>query len=183
MNYYPSASTAAYGTSGTALTNGLHSIATVTQTLAALAFEDIAAVVSALPSQYWVAPSVAWHIHPSTILTIRNLKNSSNVPIYHEVHEPDGGVRAYMYGFPVIPNPYMDEVGSGKFPIYLAAWSQFLTIAAVKLSASRFLLDCIKPNSNSGFPRQKSKALLKLNFQRKSTPSRASSFGPNVRHV
>ena len=129
LNYYPSASTAAYGTSGTALTNGLHSIATVTQAGAAIAFTDITSIASSLPAQYWTSPSVAWHMHPNTIMSIRNLKNTTNVPIYIEVHEPDGGVRAYMYGFPVIPNPYMDVVGSGKFPIYLAAWNQFLTIA------------------------------------------------------
>ena len=130
LNSYPGDSTASFGSSGTAITNGIHTIKTVTQAGAAVAYDDLANLVAALPAQYWSLPGVAWHIHPTTIGLLRKLKTStSGVPFFLEVGDEDGGSVAYMFGFPVVPNPYMDTAGSGKFPVYLACWERFLTIA------------------------------------------------------
>lgn len=130
LNSYPGDTTASFGSSGTAITNGLHTIKTVTQAGAAIAYDDIANLASALPAQYWPLPGTAWHIHPTTIASIRKLKGTSGgAPFFLEVGDDDGGAVAYMFGFPVVPNPYMDLVGPGKFPIYLACWDCFLTIA------------------------------------------------------
>ena len=132
LNHYPSASAAAFGTSGTAITNGLHSIATVAQAGAAMVWDDLINTVAALPSMYLTLPTTAWMMHPSTVQAIRKMKTTTTIPQFMEVHEPDGGVNAYLYGLTVIVNPYLDEIGaqsSGNFPIYLACWDSFMTIA------------------------------------------------------
>lgn len=129
---YPTSTTAAaYGTSGTAITSGLHTILAVNQGAAAIAYEDVVALASALPAQYWSMPTTAWHAHPSTILALRNLKagSSNGVRLFAETGDEDGGAVAYMMGFPVIPNPYMPEIGAGNVTLALANWEQFLSIA------------------------------------------------------
>jgi len=128
LNSYPSGSTAAFGTNGAAITNGIHTVATVTQGTSSIAYNDIVSLASTLPSQYWNDPSMAWHMHPNTILALRELKDTTNLPIFLDIGEKEGYSVGYIFGHPVIPNPYMDQVGSGKFPIYLAAWDRFLTI-------------------------------------------------------
>lgn len=124
LDMYTSASTAAYGTSGTAITNGIHSLATVAQTVGGVTYANIVAIVNAFPSQYWSLPGNAWHISPSMIQTLRNLKDSQGLPLFLEIGDEDGAAVGRMFGFPVIPNPYL----SSAFPIYLANWPRFLTI-------------------------------------------------------
>lgn len=129
LNYYPSGSTAAFGTSGSAATNGLHTVLTVsTATGGAVGYDDIAALASALPAQYWTLAGTAWHMHPSTILALRELVSSSGQPLFVEVGDSDGGAVAHVFGFPVVPNPYMQTIASGAFPVYLANWDKFVTI-------------------------------------------------------
>ena len=145
LNSYPGNTTASFGSSGSAITDGIHTIKTVAQAGAAVAYDDLANLVSALPAQYWSLPTVAWHIHPTTIGLLRKLKTStSGVPFFLEVGDEDGGAVAYMFGFPVVPNPYMDLAGNGKFPVYLACWDRFLTIAD-KEEMSIQLLDQTAP--------------------------------------
>ena len=145
LNSYPGSTTASFGSSGSAITDGIHTIKTVAQAGAAIAYDDLANLVSALPAQYWSLPTVAWHIHPTTIGLLRKLKTStSGVPFFLEVGDEDGGAVAYMFGFPVVPNPYMDLAGNGKFPVYLACWDRFLTIAD-KEEMSIQLLDQTAP--------------------------------------
>ncbi len=145
LNSYTSGSTAAFGSSGSAITDGIHTIKTVAQAGAAIAYDDLANLVAALPAQYWVLPTVAWQMHPTTIGLLRKLKTStSGVPFFIEVGDEDGGACAYMFGFPVVPNPYMDLAGSGKFPVYLACWDRFLTIVD-KEEMSIQLLDQTAP--------------------------------------
>lgn len=145
LNSYPGSTTASFGSSGSAITDGIHTIKTVAQAGAAVAYDDLANLVSALPAQYWSLPTVAWHIHPTTIGLLRKLKTStSGVPFFLEVGDEDGGAVAYMFGFPVVPNPYMDLAGNGKFPVYLACWDRFLTIAD-KEEMSIQLLDQTAP--------------------------------------
>ena len=129
LNSYPSGSAAAFGTNGSAITNGLHTVLTVDQAGATIAYNDIVSLASALPPQYWNMPSTAWMMHPSTILALREIKDTSNMPVFLDIGETDGYSVGNIFGHPVIPNPYMDEVGSGKFPIYLAAWERFVTVA------------------------------------------------------
>jgi len=124
LDMYVSASASAYGTSGTAITNGIHSIATVAQTSGGVVYNDIVDVVNAFPSQYWSLPGNAWYIRPSMIDSLRSLKDTQGLPLFLEIGDEDGAAVGRMFGFPVIPNPYL----STSFPIYLANWPRFLTI-------------------------------------------------------
>jgi HK97 family phage major capsid protein len=124
LDMYVSASASAYGTSGTAITNGIHSIATVAQTGGGVVYNNIVDIVNAFPSQYWSLPGNAWHIRPSMIDSLRSLKDSQGLPLFLEVGDDDAAAVGRMFGFPVIPNPYL----STAFPIYLANWTRFLTI-------------------------------------------------------
>ena len=132
LNSYPgSTSAAAFGTNGPAITNGRHTVYQVAQgSSSAVSYNDLANLASALPSQYWTNPTTCWMMHPTTIKLLRELVTStSGIPYFLEVGDEDGGAVVYMFGFPVIPNPYMDLSGSGKYSVYLAAWDQFVTIA------------------------------------------------------
>lgn len=125
LDMYASGSTAAYGTSGTAITSGIHTLATVAQTVGGVTYANIVAIVNAFPAQYWSLPGNAWHISPAMIQSLRNLKDSQGLPLFLEIGDEDGAAVGRMFGFPVIPNPYL----SSSFPIYLANWPRFLTIA------------------------------------------------------
>ena len=130
LNSYPSGSTAAFGTNGSGPTNGIHTVATVNSTSGgAIVYNDIANLVKALPPQYYIYPTTAWMMHPSTIAYLRQLKDGQGLPLFLEVGDEDGAAVGRIFGHPVIPNAYMDEIGSGKFPIYLACWECFVTIA------------------------------------------------------
>ena len=123
---YPGNTTAAYGTSGTGPTNGLHTIKSVAKAGATIAYDDIVNVVGALPAQYWAMPGTAWHIHPDMITALRALKvPTTGIPFFLEVGDDDGGSLAFLFGFPVVPNPYLDIAVA---PMYLANWPRFMTI-------------------------------------------------------
>jgi HK97 family phage major capsid protein len=50
----------------------------------------------------------------------------------------DGASVGNIFGHPVIANPYMDLAGTGNYPVYLAAWQRFVTIAdAEEMSIQR----------------------------------------------
>lgn len=123
---YPGGSAYAFGTSGTGPTNGLHTVRTVAKAGATLTYDDIVAVASALPAQYWAMEGTAWHIHPDMILALRDLKASgTGMPFFLEVGDDDGGAAAFIFGFPVVPNPYLNPAVA---PIILANWPRFMTI-------------------------------------------------------
>ena len=131
LNFYDgSTSAASFGTSGSATTNGRH---TMLQTAAAsktvVTYDDLTALASALPSQYWMSPCTAWMMHPNTIQLFRQLKDTAGFPVLFESGDDDGGSVCSIFGFPVIPNPYMNQYGASTAPIYLAAWDSFMTIA------------------------------------------------------
>jgi HK97 family phage major capsid protein len=128
-SYSGSTSSASFGTTGSAITNGLHTIKQVLQTGASITYNDVVSVANALPPQYWNDSSTCWMMHPTTILQLRELTSSTGQPLFVEVGDQDGGAVAHVFGFRVVPNSYMDVTGSGKFPIYLAAWDKFVTIA------------------------------------------------------
>jgi HK97 family phage major capsid protein len=129
LDSYNSGSTAAYGTSGTAITNGVHTLATVSLAGATITYAKVAAIANALPAQYWSLPGTAWQMTPAMIQTLRELKDTAGMPLFIDIGEPnDAGALGSVFGWPVIPNPYM----SADFPIYLANWNRFLTIADVE---------------------------------------------------
>jgi len=134
LNMYITAAASAYGTSGTAITNGIHSIATFTQAAAALSYNDLSDMCRVLPAQYWNTPSTAWMMHPQTIHDLRNLAASgANLTrLFTETGDAFGGAVTHIFGFPVIPNPNMSVTGAGNFNIYLASWENFVTIADVE---------------------------------------------------
>jgi len=125
---YNTGSTASFGSSGTASTNGIHTIATVTHSTTAIDYDSLADMASALPAQYWALPTTAWHIHPSLILELRVLKDTVGMPVYLEVGNSNGGAVANLFGFPVIPNPYLAAPGTGNISCVLANWDRFMTI-------------------------------------------------------
>lgn len=128
-SYAGSTTSASFGTTGNAITNGLHTIKQVFQAGSSISYADVANLVNALPPQYWDDPSTCMMMHPSTITQLRELTSSTGQPLFVEVGSADGGAVAHVFGFRVVPNSYMDQEGSGKFPIYLGAWDRFVTIA------------------------------------------------------
>lgn len=124
LDSYTSGATSAFGTSGTAITNGIHTIATVSNGGVAVTYNKITNMANALPAQYWSLPSTAWHMSPAMIQTLRQLKDSQGLPLFLEIGDSDGAAVGRVFGWPVIPNPYL----STDFPIYLANWNRFLTI-------------------------------------------------------
>lgn len=138
--YNVSTSAAAYGTSGSAITDGIHTILKEDFTAAAITYDDIVNTVNLLPAQYWALPTTAWHLHPAVISQLRKLKGSTGgAPMFIEAGDEDGGAVAFMFGFPVIPNPYLQAPGAGSLSGVLANWDQFLTIAdAEEMTIKRF---------------------------------------------
>lgn len=129
LDMYLGGATSAYGTSGTAITNGIHTIATVSLAGVAPTYNKIVDIANALPPQYWSLPGTAWHMAPATIQTLRQLKDTAGLPLFLELGEPgESGAVGSIFGWPVIPNSYL----SAAYPIYLANWGQFLTIADVE---------------------------------------------------
>ena len=135
LKAYPGAAgaTAAYGSSGVAITNGLHTIATVGHIRTSVDYETLADMANALPPQYWGLPGTAWHMHPSYISAIRQYAHGASGYSLVETGELGEGPAVNILGFPVIPNPYLDPTGTaGNIPVYLANWPQFLTITDVE---------------------------------------------------
>ena len=126
LNVYASGS-AAFGTSGTAITNGIHTIANVNFTSGALEYETLSQMASTLPGQYW--DGAAWMMTPTAIQTLRNYIHGNQASYaFVETGDEDGGALINVFGFPVIVNPYL----SATNPIYLANWERFMTIADVE---------------------------------------------------
>lgn len=128
LDSYTSGATSAYGTSGTAITNGVHTLATVSLGGVTATYNKIVNIANALPAQYWSLPTTAWHMSPAMIQTLRELKDSSGLPLFLEMGDGDAAAVGRIFGWPVIPNSYL----STDFPIYLANWDRFLTIADVE---------------------------------------------------
>jgi len=124
LDSYTSGSTSAFGSSGTAITNGIHTIATVSNGGVAVTYNKMTNMANALPAQYWSLPTTAWHMTPTMIQTLRQLKDSQGLPLFLEIGDADGAAVGRVFGWPVIPNPYLSDA----FPIYLANWNRFLTI-------------------------------------------------------
>ncbi len=136
LNSYPGAAgaAAAFGTSGTAITNGLHTIASVGfNNVGGLEMETLIDMANVLPPQYWSMPGTAWMMHPSAIQALRAYAHASAGYSFVETGSAEAGSLLHVFGFPVIPNPYLDPIGTvGAKSIYLANWPRFMTIADVE---------------------------------------------------
>jgi predicted phage gp36 major capsid-like protein len=138
-------STAAFGSSGTGSTSGLHSLATYDQittnanTVGAnnIQYKDVINMIYALPQQYWT-PNAKFMVSPILAQAIRGLQDTNGRPIFNSVESlnPDG-IIGQMLGFDVVMNKYLDNpsqatTGSAGtaslYPMYFADWSRFHTI-------------------------------------------------------
>ena len=137
--------TAAYGTSGTGSTTGLHSLNTYDQlttnanTVGAnnISYKDVINTMYALPQQYWTA-NAKFMVNPILAQAIRGLQDTNGRPIFNSMESlnPDG-IIGQMLGFDVVMNKYLDnpsQATSGSagtnslYPMYFADWSRFHTI-------------------------------------------------------
>jgi HK97 family phage major capsid protein len=141
LSYYlESTSAASYGSSGNAITDGIHTVLKEEFPNAAITYDDIVNTANLLPSQYWALPTTAWHLHPALIAQLRKLKGSTGgQPMFIETGTEDGGSIVHLFGFPVIANPYLETPAVGSLSGVLANWDQFLTIAdAEEMIIKRF---------------------------------------------
>ena len=138
-------STAAFGSSGTGSTSGLHSLATYDQLTSnvntvganAIQYKDVINLIYALPQQYWTS-SAKFMVNPVLAQAIRGLQDTNGRPIFNSVESlnPDG-IIGQMLGFDVVMNKYLDTPSqtttgtagtNSLYPMYFADWSRFHTI-------------------------------------------------------
>ena len=145
--------TAAFGTTGTGSSSGLHSIATYDQLIpngsdAAGAgngvglfnnvqYKDIVNFIYALPQQYWT-PTAKFVINPLMLAAIRGLVDDNGRPIYIDGLSRDDGIVGTLLGFDVVVNKYVSNplipttpspsVDTNAFPIYFGDWNRGHTI-------------------------------------------------------
>jgi hypothetical protein len=100
LNSYPggAGASSAFGTSGTAITNGRHTIATVGATVAGLSKSTLSEMRLALPGQYWNSPATAWMMHPTAIDVLTKAVSSGNVPYFVETGTNNGGSVVKEFG-------------------------------------------------------------------------------------
>ena len=136
-------STAAFGSSGTGSTSGLHSIATYDQLTTNgnaltnnVTFEDMINFVYALPQQYWT-PTAKILVGPTMLAAIRGLKDDNGTPVFERMGPMlEDGIVGRMLGFDVVVNKYLDvpalysaSAGTDSlYPMYFADWQRSHTI-------------------------------------------------------
>ena len=138
-------STAAFGSSGTGSSSGLHSLATYDQLTtnantvgaANITYKDVVNFVYALPQEYWTE-SAKFVINPILLSQIRGLTDNNGTPIFERMQplETDGIV-GRLLGFDVVVNKYVDNPSqtttgtagtNSLYPMYFADWSRYHTI-------------------------------------------------------
>lgn len=148
LNYYPGAnasyaggttSTAAFGTSGTGATAGLHDIATydqlTTNGFAAtnnVSYIDLFNFIYALPQQYW-SNNNKFIISPSMMSAIRGLVDDNGTPVFERMSPlVYDGIVGKLLGYDVVVNNYLDaptaaggSAGTTElFPMYFGDFSR-----------------------------------------------------------
>jgi HK97 family phage major capsid protein len=137
--------TAAFGSSGTGSTSGLHSLATYDQltsntnsvTTNSVTYKDVINFLYALPQQYWT-PDAKIMVNPFMLAAIRGLTDTNGTPVFERMSplEATPGIVGRLAGFDVVVNKYLDTpnqttTGSAGttnlFPMYFADWSRFHT--------------------------------------------------------
>ena len=137
--------TAAFGSSGTGSTSGLHSLATYDQittngnTVGAnnITYADVINTIYALPQQYWT-PNAKFVISPILLNAIRALRDDNGAPIFNRNEGLSvDGIVGTLLGFDVVVNKYCDTpsqttTGSAgttsQYPMFFGDWSQAHTI-------------------------------------------------------
>jgi len=138
-------STAAFGSSGTGSSTGLHSLATYDQLttnantvgLNNITYTDVINTIYQLPQQYWTS-NAKFMINPILLNAVRALKDNNGAPIFNrnEGLSVDGIVGS-MLGFDVVVNKYCDTpsqttVGSAAttslYPMYFGDFTRGHTI-------------------------------------------------------
>jgi HK97 family phage major capsid protein len=138
-------STAAFGSTGTGSSSGLHSLATYDQittnaaTVGAnnITYTDVVNFIYQLPQQYWTS-NAKFVISPILLNAIRALKDNNGAPIFNRNEGLSvEGIVGQLMGFDVIVNKYCDtpsqttagSAGTNSlYPMYFADWSRVHTI-------------------------------------------------------
>ena len=138
-------STAAFGTSGTGSTTGLHSVATYDQLTSnvntvganAIAYKDVINTIYALPQQYWTE-GTKFMVSPILLQAIRGLQDTNGRPIFNSVDSLSvNGIVGQLLGFDVVVNKYLDTPSQlataaagtvSKYPMYFGDWTRGYTI-------------------------------------------------------
>ena len=111
-----STTTAAFGTSGTGSTSGLHSLATYDQLTtnantvgaANITYKDVVNFIYALPQQYWTE-SAKFIISPVLLAQIRGLTDDNGTPVFERMSPLEtNGIVGRLLGFDVVVNKYLD---------------------------------------------------------------------------
>ena len=152
LNYYAGAAgtyaggqitTAAFGTSGTAATDGLSSLATYDQLTTngfgsanLITFEDIITFIHSLPQQYW-SNGNKFMMSPLALAGLRGLKDDNGTPVFERMAPlVTEGIVGKLLGFDVVVNNYVDSpIAAGgsagtknQFPIYFGDFQRGHTI-------------------------------------------------------
>lgn len=135
-------SVAAFGSSGTGSSSGLHSLATYDQLTTNgygsannVTYADVVNFIYALPQQYWT-PTAKFVISPLMLQAIRGLVDDQGRPIYIDGLSRTDGIVGQLLGFDVVVNKYLSNPTSAGasagttecYPMYFADWSRFHTI-------------------------------------------------------
>jgi len=136
-------SAAAFGTSGTGSTSGLHSLATYDQltsnaasvTTNSITYKDVVNFIYALPQQYWTE-SAKFVVSPLLLQAIRGLVDSQGRPIYVDGLARNDGIVGSLLGFDVVVNKYLSSPNSSSstagttslYPMYFGDWQKCFTI-------------------------------------------------------
>lgn len=108
--------TAAFGSSGTGSTSGLHSLATYDQLTSNtnvvgannITYADVIATIYQLPQQYWTKDA-KFMINPILLNAIRALRDDNGAPIFNRNEGLSvDGIVGTLLGFDVVVNKYCD---------------------------------------------------------------------------
>ena len=131
-------SVAAFGSSGTGSSSGLHSLATYDQLTTNgyasannVTYADVVNFIYALPQQYWT-PSAKFVISPLMLQAIRGLTDDQGRPIYIDGLSRTDGIVGQLLGFDVVVNKYLDvpsaysaSAGTDSlYPMYFGDWAR-----------------------------------------------------------
>jgi len=135
-------STAAFGSSGTASTDGLHSLATYDQittnaagTANNVTYSDLINFIHALPQQYWSTGN-KFVISPLMLAGIRGLKDDNGTPVFERMSPLIyDGIVGKLLGFDVVVNNYVESpIAAGtagtnsQYPMYFGDFQRGTSI-------------------------------------------------------
>jgi predicted phage gp36 major capsid-like protein len=152
LDFYPGAngsyaggtsSVAAFGTSGTGATAGLHSLATYDQittngnaAVNEVQYKDLINFLYTLPQQYWNNGN-KWMISPLMLAGIRGLVDDNGTPVFERMSPlVTDGIVGKLLGYDVVVNNYVDSpiapAGSAGttsvYPMYFGDFTRGHTI-------------------------------------------------------